>query len=95
MISAIREVCFRVPDNCGMKPFFISCSIKLLERRKAKIEFVRADLIVLNGRTISVVGGLLKFQLHQCSMQRSRTLYHYATVKRTTRGPAGLDPCPF
>ena len=44
MISAIREVCSRVSDNCGMKPFFISCSIKLLERRKAKIEFLRADL---------------------------------------------------
>ena len=63
MISAIREVCSRVPDNCGMKPFFISCSIKLLERRKAKIEFLRVDLNILSGRTISLVGGLLKISV--------------------------------
>ena len=51
-----REVCSKVPDNFGVKPFCISCSTKLLGRRKSKIEFRRADVNVLSGIASSVIG---------------------------------------
>ena len=49
-------ICSKFPDNFGTKPFCISCSTKLLERRNAKIEFLRADINVLIGTDANVIG---------------------------------------
>ena len=56
MIWAIREVFSSVPENFGIKPFSISCSIKLLERRKTKIKFLREDVNILSGTDVSFIG---------------------------------------
>ena len=56
MIWAIREVSSRVPDKFGMKPFCISCSVKLLGHRKTKIMFPGGDVNMLGGTNSSVSG---------------------------------------